>query len=196
MARMGFYDEFRYTLRYQMPKLIALLTAGVLLALGVFALAYWMAARDVKPNALPDGQPIPSTVYGYGAVQVYDCVRQGPECSSFEDSKAYLRSVSAATAIFYTPLSSTGEIGQEKVASFTPNSTDEEFRAFGREVTGDGLITPGTAYEENFIPTADPNVIAFTATPESLGERVDGTMTLTTRNGESVVQKITYTKGQ
>lgn len=194
------FDDAAFELRRHF-KPVALLMLGLfallLVAFVVVALVVTMVINNVRPPEAPNDARIPSTAYGYAAVQVFDCVEQGPTCAEFERSKNYLRMSSVVGGITYTPITKDGEVGDAKTVKFTKESADKEFMDFGSEITGEGTITPLTLHETMFREgqsSVENSTTYFSFDYPKTDLTVDGTMSFTLTEQQVVIKSVSYDK--
>lgn len=197
---MNLLKEASFEMRYRsgtMLRLFGVFTAIMIMVLIAVAVIAMIMMNNVKP---PSGdevdERIPTTAYGYAAVQVFDCVRTGPKCENFDKSKNYLIMSTVAGGIEYQPLKSTdpGEAtGREtKIVKFTDESTDQQFRAFGDAVTLNGALSPLTVKETDFTEKEVGKITTFELNGEGSKADRDGTITLSLTDKQVVIRSIIY----
>lgn len=193
-------DEAGFELRSKVGPVLRLGLAlvGIFLLLGTVGgvVAFFMF-QNVRPPQDATDTRIPITAYGYAAVQVFDCVRQGPEkCEQYEQSQDYLRMSTMAGGIEYQPLKETDpgatNPGGTKTVEFTEQSTDADYMAFGEAVTLGGKISPTTVFETSFMDGTVERSAVFTYTDPKTDKQVHGTYVFSLTSQQMVVKSVRY----
>lgn len=194
----GILDEAGFELRRNVGPVLRVglvLFAILLLILTLVGIVFFFMFQRVQPPQNAADGRIPTTAYGYAAMQVFDCVRQGPgECEEYERSQDYLRMSTIAGGIEYQPLGpdDPGALnpGGTRTVEFTETSTDAQYMAFGEAVTLNGKINPSTVFETSFSDGSAERSTVFTYADPQDGQQVVGTYVFSLTSQQMVVRSV------
>lgn len=199
---MSMLDTLRFDLAQRWRPIMRVVGVAAVVALVIPAVVagvvYWQAESGrTDEGAL--GTQVPLEDYTVGALQVFDCLRVGPEaCAEHEDAMAYLVESAPSDGLVYTPLEAsdpgTDRGDGTRALVLSTATTPGEWQALGRAVTLDGRATPGSVPASS-VTTLDVATTSFTvaATPQAPAMR--GTARFTLVSAGVSLAEITYVAG-
>lgn len=194
---------FEMRRRWKTRVFVPLAIIAVFMIAGlIIATVGWFASNQASPPAV-NSEDIPLGSYAAGNIEVFDCIRQGPEeCPEYERSKQWVSGATAGT-LTYDPVegdeNAPGEAagdGTRRVSDLQ-SLTEEQWHSLAAGVTREGTANPGTV-TENSVQTSEfsPEQVSASATfTLSEGTPVTGTMVFTLTDAGVVLKSVTYTEG-
>lgn len=184
-------------LRASVPRAVKVVAVSFLAFFVIGGVIVAGAGIALHKAALTQGDldsKIPLTQYAPGIVQVFGCVRVGPECTNYKQSMDYLTRI-APEGFNYTPLhasdpgSPTGD--GTKHVTLNQNTSRRDIRAVAAAVTLNGRVSTATVTPDTVHDKPDQKV-AY-AVPASKGAPArSGIMSFGSHDGEVTLLSVVY----